>query len=211
MLVMHATVGGLLSSLRWLTNPASKVSIHYEISKSGQVYQLVSDEYAAWHAGKSVWLTMGSDTIQVSSIGVELENSNSGKDPYPAVQFEAAVSLAREKVAQYNIPLRNVVRHLDIAFPPGRKTDPAGFPWDRFLARLGSGAAAYRVKRNTVASVRTGPAQNKPRVATLSGGDTWRGVQVRGQVVKLAGFGVSDIWVVGEDGRAVWSLLLEAL
>lgn len=209
MIVLHATVGGLKSSLNWLCSPSSRVSIHYEIDKDGTVYQLVDDDQAAWHAGKSSWQGMDAQAIQDSSLGIELVNSNSGKDPYPTVQFEAAVELAREKVAAYRIPLRNVVRHLDIA--PDRKTDPAGFPWPLFLARLGSGAASYRVKAGVTARVRTGPYQNRPVLEKLSGGTVWRGVQVKGERVALPGFGTSDIWIVDEGGRAVWSLLLESV
>lgn len=206
-IVLHATVGGFRSSLNWLTTPASRVSTGYLIDKDGKIYQLVDDAHAAWHAGAARWRE--ETDINERSIGIELVNANTGRDPYPRVQFEAAVELTRSLITRYHIDPANVVRHLDIAIPKGRKTDPAGFDWSLFRARIGADGKPYRVRHNVVANIRTGPAQNKPVVGVLSGGDTWRGVQVRGQAVKLQSFGASDIWIVSEDGRAVWSLLLE--
>jgi N-acetylmuramoyl-L-alanine amidase len=55
MIVLHATVGSARSALAWLTNPAARVSAHYLIDKSGHIYQLVADEYCAWHAGRASW------------------------------------------------------------------------------------------------------------------------------------------------------------
>ena len=55
MIVLHATAGSAPSALAWLTNRAARVSAHYLIEKSGHTYQLVDDEYAAWHAGRASW------------------------------------------------------------------------------------------------------------------------------------------------------------
>lgn len=134
MLVLHATAGTARSALAWLTNKAARVSAHYLIDKQGQVYQLVDDDRAAWHAGRSSW--RGQEAINERSIGIEIENANDGRDPYPAVQLEALVQLAKDKIQQYHIAADMVVRHADIALPRGRKTDPAGFAWANFLRQL---------------------------------------------------------------------------
>lgn len=132
MLVLHATVGGFHSSLSWLCNPKSKVSTHYLISKTGRVLRLVAEERAAWHAGVSQWFDLDSADIQHESIGIELENYNTGRDPYPKAQYAALLDLCRPLIARYRIAPDMFVRHLDIAVPRGRKTDPAGFPWEAF-------------------------------------------------------------------------------
>ena len=135
LLVLHATAGNAASSLGHLINPApggkpqNAVSIHYLIAKSGAVYQLVPEALAAWHAGAATWLGLGSDAIRECSIGIELENRNDSRDPYPAEQMDALTELARALIDRYHIRRENVVRHLDIAVPRGRKSDPAGFPW----------------------------------------------------------------------------------
>jgi N-acetyl-anhydromuramyl-L-alanine amidase AmpD len=136
MIVLHATVGSYASSLAWLTNPASRVSTHYLISKTGHIAQLVADSEAAWHAGVSQWFDLNSAAIQHQSIGIELENDNNGRDPYPSAQMDALLWLSYRRIEQYKIAPGMVTRHLDIALPHGRKTDPAGFPWLPFKALL---------------------------------------------------------------------------
>lgn len=142
LIVMHATAGPFRSSLDWLRNPQpsapdARVSAHYLIGIAGDVVQLVTDDMAAWHAGKSAWGGRGSATIQAHSIGVELVNLNTGHDPYPLAQLDSARALCRMLIGRYAIGRANVVRHSDIAIPKGRKTDPAGFPdWPAFVASL---------------------------------------------------------------------------
>lgn len=134
MIVVHATAGKKAGDIQTLTNdkvPLKKrVSCHYYITKDGTIYQLVDDSDAAWHAGASSWMGLDSEDIQLISIGIELENLNDGVDPYPDVQYRALVALTRDLVNRHRIPGEMLVRHVDIA--PKRKTDPRGFPWQRF-------------------------------------------------------------------------------
>lgn len=132
LLLLHATVGGLESSLNWLCNPTTRVSSHYVLSKSGVIYQLVAETEAAWHAGTAVW--QGEKDVNEISIGVELVNLNTGKDPYPAAQVQALTELTRDLMRRY--PGIAFARHMDVALPKGRKTDPAGFPWGQWKASL---------------------------------------------------------------------------
>jgi len=143
--VLHATVGGKLSSLRHLCNPRpinprtglldplQAVSTHYVIDKSGLIYQLVADNRVAWHAGEGVWRHW--TNLNAVSIGVELVNKNDGKDPYTKAQIDALTWLAVMKQRQHRIDLSNFIRHRDFALYRG-KTDPLGFPWDQWKARL---------------------------------------------------------------------------
>jgi hypothetical protein len=50
--------------------------------------------------------------------------------------MQALIELAREKIARYQIAPNMVTRHLDVAMPRGRKSDPAGLPWANILAQL---------------------------------------------------------------------------
>lgn len=193
MLVLHATVGKAKSALEWLVNPAPdgdpklRVSTHYLIDKQGTIYQLVSDALAAWHAGVSSW--HGEGHINERSIGIELENKNDGKDPYPPAQIQALIWLARTKVQQYAIPQHNVVRHMDVA--PGRKSDPAGFPFAEFVTTVyGKPPASdeqryiYKVPwyiRWKRANVRREPTTKAPIVGYLYHNDIVRGVLEKGE------------------------------
>jgi N-acetyl-anhydromuramyl-L-alanine amidase AmpD len=139
MIVLHATAGSYASALKELCDPKPKkpddrVSAHYLIAKTGHTAQLVPDARAAWHAGVSSWMGMGSKEIQYQSLGIELVNLNTGRDPYPLVQLDAASALCRDLIGKYQITRLMVVRHMDIA--PGRKTDPAGLPWPMFRDNL---------------------------------------------------------------------------
>ncbi|HNP72487.1 MAG TPA: N-acetylmuramoyl-L-alanine amidase, partial [Kouleothrix sp.] len=146
MVVLHATAAhgpGDYNYLRRGGEPNRRVSIHYYIDKSGAVAQMVEDKDIAWQAGLSSWKVDGrqiAPSCNPISIGIELENLNTGHDPYPPAQYAAALELARYLVSKYNVPRGQLVRHLDIA--PRRKTDPAGFPWERFVAEVyGAGPA----------------------------------------------------------------------
>jgi N-acetylmuramoyl-L-alanine amidase len=136
MIVLHATESrspGDFNFLRQGGTTSRPTSTHYYIDKEGNISQLVADKDIAWHAGVSSWKVDGKDVDGLNgiSIGIQLSNLSTGKDLYPQAQYDAAVKLVRYLVAKYSIPRNQVVRHLDIS--PGRKTDPAGFPFERFI------------------------------------------------------------------------------
>jgi hypothetical protein len=137
--VVHSTAGRYPGDYDWLRQGGSTsapVSCHYYINKAGAISQMVRDEDIAWHAGQSTWVVDGRQVsmsvgLNPCSVGIELENRNDGNDSYPQAQYRACVDLTRHLVERYDIPRSQLVRHLDIA--PGRKTDPAGFPWQQFV------------------------------------------------------------------------------
>ena len=140
-IVLHATAtGGLASPLEWLTLPASQASSHYLIDKNGDIYGLVEEKNSAWHAGISVWNGMevigksGQPSVNLSSIGIELVNPNDGVYPYPEPQVAACTDLVISICRDYGIAAKDVIGHCHVAL--GRKTDPAGWDWEDFYARL---------------------------------------------------------------------------
>lgn len=130
MIILHATVGGWTGSVDWLRNPKAKASCHYIIDRNGDVLRLAPDEDTTWHAGLSRW--DGRRRVNERSIGIELVNKNNGKDPYPKAQLEACLWVCRTAAIAYRIGPDRIIGHKDVA--PGRKTDPAGFPWAEFRA-----------------------------------------------------------------------------
>lgn len=153
MVVIHATAGRAPADLNWLRRGGDErrpVSVHYYIAKNGRIVQLVREEDIAWHAGRSVWTVDGKvvENCNAVSIGIELENLNTGRDPYPEAQYAAALALTRDLVRRYDVPRGQLVRHLDIA--PGRKTDPAGFPWERFVHEVYADADEASVDPSTL-------------------------------------------------------------
>lgn len=128
-IIIHATAtSGIESPKAWLTSVESKVSAHYLIGMDGKIYQLVQENDVAYHAGESEW--RGISHVNNFSIGIELVNANDGKMPYPEAQLSECAGLVASICKKRKIGPEDVIGHLNIA--PGRKTDPAAFPWDNF-------------------------------------------------------------------------------
>lgn len=132
-IIVHATAtSGIDSPRDWLCSKESQVSAHYLIGLDGKILRLVDEKNVAWHAGESFW--KGLANVNRFSIGIELVNANDEKMEYPEPQLEACATLVKAICKDYDIGPEDVIGHKDIA--PGRKTDPAGFPWDDFKSRL---------------------------------------------------------------------------
>lgn len=218
MLIMHATGGKKTGDLYTLSGRDRRrlVSVHYYVTKAGEIFQLVQDANIAWHAGVSFW--QGDEDLNRYSIGVELENFNDGRDPYPDAQIDAALWLVRSKVAQYAIPQSRLVRHAQIALPIGRKNDPLGFPWDTFVQQVYAPVETWPQLWMPRAEVwvREGPSTASPYARWQDG--PWKGQQVKlpaGQPVTAIGrvtgelltrpvYGTGDQWLALEVGGFVW-------
>jgi cell division septation protein DedD len=139
-IVIHSTANSSLERVvEWFNNPSAQVSAHYTIGKDGQTVQHVQDMHRAWHAGRSTW--KGRDGCNDYALGIELVNLNDGADPYPEAQHQANLALCVYLCKKYNIRPDDIMGHLDIAIPPGRKSDPRGYDLNRLRsevkARLG--------------------------------------------------------------------------
>ena len=136
LIVIHATEqGGVPESLDTLrtANSGGPVSAHYLVGADGHIYQLVSDELRAWHAGPGRWGTI--TDVNSASIGIELDND--GESPFAAAQIDSLLSLLDDLCKRHGIPRTQIVAHAD--FAPTRKRDPGfRFPWKQ-LADAGFG------------------------------------------------------------------------
>ncbi len=133
-IILHHTVCDLTSALKTLTSVDKQVSSHYLVAKDGTIFQLINEEYKAWHAGVSSWRNI--ENVNNYSIGIEIENS--GYEEYPDAQITSVIELCKDIISRYpTIELRNILGHSDVA--PTRKIDPSyQFPWDK-LAEAGVG------------------------------------------------------------------------
>lgn len=138
MLVLHYTgMRTFQDALDRLRDPEAKVSAHYVIDETGEIYQLVDEEKRAWHAGVSTWRKK--TDINSRSIGIEIVNPGHefGYSPFPDKQIDAVADLCQAVMARHDIRPENIVGHSDIA--PMRKKDPGElFPW-KTLAKNGIG------------------------------------------------------------------------
>ena len=107
-----------------------QLSSHFFISRSGELWQFVSCEQRAWHAGESSY--RGRSNCNDDSIGIELEGLEGGL--FETAQYESLASICAALLRQFAIT--HLAGHAHIA--PGRKQDPgSGFDWPRLQASLG--------------------------------------------------------------------------
>lgn len=106
------------------------VSAHFFIGRTGELWQFVSADARAWHAGVSSF--RGQDNCNDYSVGIELEGSEDG--PFEPAQYETLASVCAAIAAAY--PVRDLTGHEHVA--PGRKRDPGpGFEWPALQRALG--------------------------------------------------------------------------
>ena len=127
-IVIHYTaLDSISNSLEYLCSKKNKVSSHYLISQSGNIYNLVSEKKRAWHAGQSYW--RGKTDINSISIGIELDYAPYNINKKFSLKLNSAlIFLLKKLLKKYKINSENVLGHSDIA--PYRKIDPGKhFPW----------------------------------------------------------------------------------
>ena len=114
--------------------PLSRVSAHYVVDETGQIYALVPEEHRAWHAGASSW--EGDGDVNGRSIGIEIVNGGHdfGLPEYPDAQIDGVARLLKDIFSRWpQLKAKRVVAHSDIA--PERKADPGEkFPWKKLAA-----------------------------------------------------------------------------
>ena len=123
------------NTLDWSAHPyfrqieGMQVSSHFYIRRSGELWQFVSCDRRAWHAGQSRY--RGRDDCNDDSIGIELEGLEGGD--FELAQYETLGSLCAAIAPAY--PVAHIAGHEHIA--PGRKQDPGpGFAWERLRDAL---------------------------------------------------------------------------
>ena len=116
------------NTLDWNSHPYFKtieglaVSAHFYIRRQGELWQFVSCDDRAWHAGASHY--RGRVDCNDDSIGIELEGLEG--EAFEPAQYEALAALCAAIAQRY--PVQHIAGHEHIA--PGRKADPGpGFDW----------------------------------------------------------------------------------
>jgi len=124
------------NTLDWNAHPYFKsiegmqVSSHFYIRRNGELWQFVSCDDRAWHAGVSCY--RGRDNCNDDSIGIELEGLEG--ESFEAGQYETLGSLCAALGQRY--PVQHIAGHEHVA--PGRKADPGpGFQWVVLQQALG--------------------------------------------------------------------------
>ncbi|MFT3779501.1 MAG: 1,6-anhydro-N-acetylmuramyl-L-alanine amidase AmpD [Ottowia sp.] len=113
-----------------------EVSAHFYVRRDGALWQFVSGDDRAWHAGASCF--QGRDNCNDYSVGIELEGLEGGR--FEDAQYETLATLCTALAQRY--PITHVAGHEHIA--PGRKHDPGpGFDWGRLRRATGWPATRF--------------------------------------------------------------------
>lgn len=94
-IVLHSTAGSKEGVSAWFNNPASKVSAHYMITKSGEIYAFSPETVTAYHSGVY--------KINGSSIGIEFEDGGNNQAPRTPEQLRAGAELIADICRAYSI------------------------------------------------------------------------------------------------------------
>ena len=128
LIIIHYTaLSNTKEAISYLCTKEKKVSAHYLISQDGVIYNLVNENFRAWHAGQSFW----QDIVDINSfsIGIELDYNPNGKNnKFSSKMISSLKKLILKIKDEYKINKKNILAHSDIA--PFRKKDPGkNFPW----------------------------------------------------------------------------------
>ena len=130
-IILHYTaMNDYKEALSQLCDKNNKVSSHFLINKSGDIFHLVNIMNRAWHAGKSKWRKVSD--INSESIGIEIDNSGHlyNFENYTSKQIDSLIKLLKYISNRYGIKKHNILGHSDIS--PYRKIDPGEkFPWKK--------------------------------------------------------------------------------
>jgi hypothetical protein len=115
-IVVHATEGHFVGSVRWLRNPRSHGSAHFVVARDGRVAQLVSVTDVAWHAGNNYW--------NRHSIGIEHE-SFTFRGGFTPAEYRASAQLVAYLAHRYGITVdrKHIIGHDEVPNPyrPGMR------------------------------------------------------------------------------------------
>lgn len=106
------------SAYQHFSNPASEVSAHYIIKRTGEIWQCVRDEDTSWANGSisyrngvpllptnSIAKRAYQTGVRINQIALSIENEGSEYDELTSAQTQANVFLIKELSRKFNIPI----------------------------------------------------------------------------------------------------------
>lgn len=142
-IVNHITAGQFPGCRDWLCNPKAQSSAHYVVSRAGEIWQLVKDENASWHAGivnKPSWALYNGINPNRYTIGIEHEGygSNGGDGTLTEDQYQATLWLHKQLIAKYGIVVDkdHIIGHYRIDSVNRPNCPGPNFPWAKLLNDL---------------------------------------------------------------------------
>ncbi len=132
-IVIHETQGSFAGAVSWLRNPAAQASAHLVLTEhGGRAAPLVPWGRTACHAPGANPYTIG------------LELAGTEADRNTDAQLRRAARITAFWCQEFAVPPRQgdmvgaggIVRHQELGWFGGGHSDPGGFDWGVFLARV---------------------------------------------------------------------------
>jgi N-acetylmuramoyl-L-alanine amidase len=137
-ILLHETIGN--NSLAYLQGGSlavgNPVSADYLLGRTGEIYQLTPPGWFAWHSGVARWRDYQEGDRSINQGFIEIENNPTLGQKIDNLQYIALGFLVRRLIMAWNIDVRNVVGHAQVALPSGRKSDPATLNWVMLTSEL---------------------------------------------------------------------------
>jgi N-acetyl-anhydromuramyl-L-alanine amidase AmpD len=136
-IILHSSDGRKAGDLATLTG--EDVSAHWYVTRAGEIFHLVDDEDTAFHAGQ---VTKPRFFGNAATIGIEQEHFDpdpqAGRpqnEDWPETQIKTVAELVAFLLQEHGLNSPDDIKtHAEVAFPPGRKQDPFGYPFDHFFS-----------------------------------------------------------------------------
>jgi len=115
--VLHVSGGDMNSMDTWFSNPKSQVSAHYGISKTGEVYQYVSEKNSAWAEGvvrKPTWKLI--QKVNPNWYTISIEHGGFRTTKWTEEKKQASAELVFGICKRNHIPItrENIIGHYEI-------------------------------------------------------------------------------------------------
>ncbi len=109
LIILHSTGSDDISkALTWMFNPNNYNSMHYIVSREGDIIQLVDESNAALHVNSGKF--NNSRLVNASSIGVSIVGSSA----YTESQYESLALLCKYLKDKYQLNDSNIVSHASV-------------------------------------------------------------------------------------------------
>jgi len=137
---MQGTFAGTVAWFQRGKERGTPTAAHYNISRTGDVCQMVDDDKKCYHAGNYNSRSIGIEhEVYIGGWPVKTMNGKVKAPPYPADEFPDAMLQASARVvaalcSKYKIPISrgNIIGHSEV--PGATHTDPGVlFPWSRYM------------------------------------------------------------------------------
>lgn len=117
-IVIHIAEGWLAGGYSWFNNASSQVSSHFMIGKNGEIWQFVSEDDTAWHAGgvaNASWQKL-KPGINPNLYTIGIENEGFTGEQFTEEMYASNAFLIAKMALKYSIPINRttVIGHYEI-------------------------------------------------------------------------------------------------